>query len=141
MKCSYNEDGGHQAESGVAEAVYVPRKSRAHLSLPLPSAPQTSKRCHQGEPTGPGGQRSCWPAQLPHRAWRMEVTGEGRQLDSCPRAPSNSQRIFIPSLEQYESLTVISVLFLYSFVHSFILHSTVISWLHLGAVAPDVDQL
>lgn len=124
---------------GVGGCVCAWKEMQSSL-IPLPSAPQPSTRYQQGEPTGPGGQRSCWPAQLPYRAQRMEVAGEGGRLDSCPKAPSNSQRIFIPSLEQYESSTVMSVLFLYSSVHSFI-HSMVISWPHLGTVAPGVDWL
>lgn len=63
---------------------------------------ETSTSCQQGEPKGPAGQGSCQPAPLPHRAQSMVVAGKDGQLDSVPKAASNSQRIFIHPLERYD---------------------------------------
>lgn len=83
IRCSSTEERGQQA-------VYSGKE-------------ETSTRCQQGEPKGPAGLGSCWPAQLPSGAQRMVVAGEGGQPDSLPKSPSKSQRIFIHSLERYDS--------------------------------------
>ena len=58
-RCSYTEGWRQQAGVRVAQAVCLSgRKRSAQVSL-------CASLCHQGAPKGPGGQQSCWPAQLP----------------------------------------------------------------------------
>lgn len=60
-RCSYMESWSQQAGVRVLSG----RKRSAQVGL-------SASLCHQGAPKGPGGQQSCWPAQLPcgHRGWR-----------------------------------------------------------------------
>lgn len=91
-RCSYMEGWSRQAGVWVAQAVCLSgRKRSAQVSL-------SASLCEVSPGGAQGSQRTAGLLASPASWWaqRMEVTGEGGQLDSLPRALSDSQNNLYP---------------------------------------------